>query len=211
MSIDMTLKEIFDKHWCDKSDKHKYHTVYEKYFAPVREDPINILEIGVYKGSSTASLVEYFPNATVYGIDIFERYAEKDVPILKHERVKHIKGDSTSKGIRTKIKNRWGSDIKFDFIIDDGLHTPEANAKTLNNIFSYLSDNGVYFVEDVWPINIMTSEEMKHPWVITKSELYNEEQYNVFLESLNDKKVKHYDLRKRTKNPDSYLIIVENP
>jgi tRNA G46 methylase TrmB len=66
------LLKIFDKHDCDKgSRKHFYNEVYEPHFEKVRNDPINILEIGVFLGESTAAFHEYFPNANIYGIDIF--------------------------------------------------------------------------------------------------------------------------------------------
>ncbi len=65
------LLKIFDKHETDKgSVKHFYNEVYEPHFETVRYRHINILEIGVFKGASTAALHEYFPNATIYGLDI---------------------------------------------------------------------------------------------------------------------------------------------
>ena len=38
---------------------------------------------------------------------------------------------------------------KFDLIIDDGLHTMEANLRTLEIVFPYLKDGGIYVIEDV--------------------------------------------------------------
>ena len=38
--------------------------------------------------------------------------------------------------VGTKIRNEW-DDIKFDFIIDDGAHYPEANLKTLRTSFHF--------------------------------------------------------------------------
>jgi hypothetical protein len=40
-------------------------------------------------------------------------------------------------------------DQRFDLIIDDGLHTFEANSNTLFSAFKHLRDGGLYIVEDV--------------------------------------------------------------
>ena len=42
------------------------------------------------------------------------------------------------------IKNAWGKHIKFDFIIDDGAHYPEANRLTFENCYPFLKKNGTY-------------------------------------------------------------------
>lgn len=102
------LLKIFDKHDCDKgSRKHFYNEVYEPHFEKVRNDPINILEIGVFLGESTAAFHEYFPNANIYGIDIFVRTSPEDLEILKEERVHFIKGDSMDPMIKTQIEEEW--------------------------------------------------------------------------------------------------------
>jgi hypothetical protein len=113
------LQNLFDKYQCDKSSKHSYHTVYEKEFEAIREEPINFLEIGVFKGQSLQAWLDYFPNATFYGIDIFTRVDPKDIPVLQNKRVKWIRADSTKTNIRELIPTVW-SDIEFDIILDDG-------------------------------------------------------------------------------------------
>ena len=39
----------------------------------------------------------------------------------------------------------------FDLIIDDGLHNFEAGTIFFNNSIEYLSENGIYIIEDVDP------------------------------------------------------------
>ena len=53
----MDLKEIFVKHKCDKGIKHRYWEIYQKDFESLRNQPINILEIGTFKGESTNCLL----------------------------------------------------------------------------------------------------------------------------------------------------------
>jgi hypothetical protein len=196
------LSELFNKYGCDKSKKHMYHLVYEPIFEKIRYENLNILEIGIFKGNSIQAWLEYFPNATIYGVDIFTRVDPRKIEILNHPRVKWAKCDSTISNVK-----EW-EDVKFDIIIDDGLHTPEANLKTFNSFKNQLK--GSFFIEDVWPLNIMNSKELKDNWINNKPE-YTIEKYNEFLNEISKyKSVEHYDLRSKTKKLDSYIIKVSN-
>jgi len=202
------LEELFNQHGCDKASKHKYHTVYEPDFEPLKDKEINILEVGIFKGDSIKVWLDYFPKATIYGIDVFTRISSKDIEILEHERVKWLKADSTSYGVVNSIKKEWPR-IRFDIIIDDGLHTPDANAKTLNNLYPLLKKEGKYYVEDVWPLDIMTVKQLEHPWITQKSSSYNMLEMNKFLKSIENKTSKRFDLRSITGEPDSYIVRVQ--
>ena len=201
------LKQLFQKYKCDKSSKHSYELCYEKHFLPVKNEPINILEIGIFKGESMKVWLEYFPNATVYGIDIFQRIKENELPILKNPRVKYLKLDSISEQAKQIITENWG-DTKFNFIIDDGLHTPVANRLTFLNFINFLKNDGVFFIEDVYPIDKM---EKPHPWFKQSGriEQYTLKEYQKFIETLQPFNVTHIDNRKITKQPDSYIIEIQ--
>jgi hypothetical protein len=201
------MRELFDKYDCDKGWAHSYEKVYEKDFKKVKNDSINILELGIYEGKSLEVWLEYFPNATVYGIDIFDRLNPSSVPVLQNDRVKWIKGNMQTPDIHKKIKDNWGN-VKFDFIIDDGEHIPNANQKTFKNFIEYLKDDGAYYIEDVFPMNIMTEEEMLFPWIRTKSHKLNKVLYNKLLEILDGYKKKEFDLRKSGRL-DSYIIRIK--
>ena len=191
-----------------QSCKAHYHTVYEPEFDTIRNESINILEVGVFKGDSVRAWLEFFPNATIYGIDIFTRVKPEDIDVLQHERVKWLKADSTNIAVRDQIKKEWPR-IRFDIIIDDGLHTPDANAKTLHNLFPLMKKNGKFYVEDVWPLDIMTTEEMQHHWVRKHPERYNILEMNKFTAQISDKSIKRFDLRKSIGEPDSYIIRIQ--
>lgn len=201
------LRDMFNEAGCDKAEKHSYDKIYDPEFSSVREDKINILEVGIFKGDSIKAWLEYFPNATIYGIDIFTRIKTEDIEVLKDPRVKWLKADSTNASIATKIKSEWPR-IRFDIIIDDGLHTPEANAKTLENLYPLLKKNGRYYVEDVFPFDIMTTEEWNHPWVKKHPDRYNPLKWSIFERQIQDKKVTRFDNRKLSGEPDSYIIKV---
>jgi hypothetical protein len=201
------LKDLFNKYGCDKAKKHSYHLIYEPQFEPIRNNAINLLEVGVFKGDSVRAWLDYFPNATIYGVDIFTRVKPEDIDVLQHPRVKWMRCDSTAENVRDQIKEEWPR-IRFDVIIDDGLHTPEANAKTLANLVPLLKKNGMYFVEDVWPFDIMTSDQWKHPWITSHSDVYNLFKWDIFAKQLEMYQVERFDNRKISGEPDSYIIKV---
>ena len=47
-----------------------YTKVYYEYFENIRDYELNILEIGIFDGASLKMWNAFFPNATIYGIDI---------------------------------------------------------------------------------------------------------------------------------------------
>lgn len=202
------LEELFNKYGCDKASKHLYHTVYEKEFDSIRNEAINILEVGVFKGDSVRAWLEYFPNATIYGVDVFTRVSPREIDVLQHKRVKWLKADSTNIAVRDQIKKEWPR-IRFDVIIDDGLHTPAANAKTLHNLYPLLKKDGRFYIEDVWPIDVMTTSEMNHWWIQKYPERYNILEQNKLTRELESKQTERFDLRPFSNQPDSYIIRVQ--
>jgi hypothetical protein len=145
--MNISLNEIFNKYNCDKgSKKHGYDRLYEKKFHPIRENNVNLLEVGIYKGASIQSWVEYFPNANIYCIDIFRKY-KKYPSILNHPRVFWSNHNS--------INPLPFTNILFDVIIDDGDHTYPIQLATFNNLIKYLKNNGTYFLEDYRTQNLV--------------------------------------------------------
>ena len=200
------MKELFDKYNCDKSAKHNYHEGYEPLFEPYKNEPINFLEIGVFKGASTSAIHEYFPNATIYGLDIFERVKAEDIDILKEDRVEWLKGNSLNPSITDAIKAKW-PDVKFDFILDDGALWPEANQKTMKNLIPFLADGGTYIIEDVFPMSIMTQKELNLDWLRKSPDKYDMLKYYAFEDAMKDTglSINRYDLRDGNA-PDSYVV-----
>lgn len=194
------LGEAFRKYGCDKVD-HYYHDVYERDFGSFksRVDTPKILEIGIWKGASTQAFLEYYNNIEIYGIDIFTRLNPEDVPVLQDPRVHWMKGDST----KDPLPHDWPL---FDAIIDDGHHTPLSNAKTFLSTIAYLKKGGIYYVEDVWPLDEMAPHEWNHRWIKSHSADYNMVNWNIFAKTIQYYEVERIDLRKMSGKPDSYLF-----
>lgn len=203
------LRELFDKYGCDKgSAKHKYDRCYEPYMEPYRNEPINILEIGCFKGESTEAFLEYFPHANIYTLDIFERVKPDDISALNNDRCHWLKHDTMNAYLPTAMKNKWGN-VEFDFIIDDGAHFPLANRLTFQHCMPFLKQGGTYFIEDVWMLDKMKP----HPWTEGRPHLYDMGEHIRFMTEVEKFDVKHYDYRTTTVSgsgayPDSYILRV---
>lgn len=202
-----TLKTIFDKHKCDKGTRrHRYDRVYEPALEHLRDKEFNMLEVGILKGESLETHLEYFPKATLYAIDIFGRVPASDVPALKHERVKWCNCDSIA-GPNANFEKMVG-DVKFDVIIDDGLHTHDSQRHTFENFVPYLNDDGIFFIEDVWPFDKMDAAQRQHSWIQKHGADYSDAQYTKLLDAVNSYNVTFHDIRNNF-HPDTYIIEIK--
>lgn len=201
-----TLQQLFDKHHCDKgSRKHRYDRVYEPAMEQSREGPVRLLEIGTFKGESTRAFVDYFPNGEIVTIDIFTRVPAEDIDILDHPRVKWFKCDSLQ-GFTEEMEQELQLDSRgFDFIIDDGLHTHQAQRKTFENFFKYLNQDGKYFIEDVWAWVYLSAVQRKHSWLTSHPQEWNAIEYDELIATISQHDVKYHDLRQGY-DPDTFII-----
>ena len=126
------------------SDKWaSYLPYYDKLFAPLREQSIALLEIGVQNGGSLETWSHYFNNATLLiGCDIDPKCAE-----LHYEdaRVKVVVGDANVGPTFTAISAICN---QFDVVIDDGSHQSNDVLKSFVNYFPMVKPGGLYVVED---------------------------------------------------------------
>ena len=74
----LSLEDLFIKYGSDKSSSfknrknpgHGYTKYYLKFLKKLKNKKLNILEIGSYAGASAAAFVKFFPNSTMYCLDI---------------------------------------------------------------------------------------------------------------------------------------------
>jgi hypothetical protein len=156
-----TLAECFARHHTDKG-ANGYTAAYEARLGPIRHEPLTLLEVGVgtvtpdvlssmryvypnghpYRpGGSLRAWRDWMPNATIIGGDV-----QPDC-VFTEDRIDVRLFDSTD----------WAAcdaalgPLQFDVIVDDGLHTREAQVQTLHNLWYRLRPGGWYFLEDVHP------------------------------------------------------------
>lgn len=134
----MNLLDIAKKYPTSKNS-HGFIEIYNKYFSSLREQKINILEIGIERGDSLRMWREYFVNASICAIDLHDRnisVSNTDILI----------GDQSDYSFLETLVSKYG---KFDIIIDDGSHQSKHIISSFKFLFNHLSDNGIYVVEDL--------------------------------------------------------------
>ena len=155
------LKKLMDHYGSDKGGKNNHHN-YAQYYSEIfnnkKKKIKNFLEIGLgtnntklqsnmgADGKPLASLRawrDYFPGANIYGADI-----DKEI-LINESRIKTFYVDQTNPDTIKKMFKEIGVE-KFDVILEDGLHEFNANICCFENSIDYLSDEGVYIIEDIY-------------------------------------------------------------
>jgi 23S rRNA U2552 (ribose-2'-O)-methylase RlmE/FtsJ len=135
------LNDLGLKYGTDKSSsRHGYLDIFEKYLAPIKNEEIKILEIGIFNGASLRMWEEYFKNGKIYAIDIDP---EK---LLNFGRVKSYVANQEKREDLLNVISHIG---ECDIIIDDGGHTMLQQQVTLGCLFPHLRQNGIYCIEDL--------------------------------------------------------------
>lgn len=155
--IKTSMCDLFLKKGSDKSSWHSYTTLYNFLFSKYIGESINFFELGLgtnninipsnmgatgTPGASLYAFRDYFINANIYGADI-----DNEILFQDHN-ISTFYVDQTDP---KKIKSMWEciGNIQFDIIIDDGLHTFEANKIFFENSIHMLKDGGIYIIEDI--------------------------------------------------------------
>lgn len=155
--VDRTLLDIALHHGTDKAASHSYVEFYEDLLCHRRGDVRAVLEIGIggfrekrnpsVGGESLRTWRDYFPRATVVGLDILDKSG------VAGDRIVVYRGSQVDHELLRRIGERHGP---FDLIVDDGSHIPAHVVATFERLFPFLSVGGVYVIEDLqtsyWPM-----------------------------------------------------------
>jgi hypothetical protein len=137
----------------DKWKSHWYTQHYQRYFQPLKDKPLKVLEIGVggyddseRGGESLRMWKAYFRKSKIVGIDLCDKthFSEKRIDVRQC--------DQTDANSLIRLSAEYGG---FDLIIDDGSHLNEHVITTFHILFPLLRPNGIYAIEDTqtayWP------------------------------------------------------------
>ena len=142
------------QHGTDKWGSHWYAQHYSHHLSYLQHSPITLLEIGIggYEdpqagGSSLRMWRDYFPNATICGLDYYDKSAHAE------ERIRIYQGSQVDPVTIAQIITDCAEG--FDVIIDDGSHRSEHITTTLNMLWPSVKMGGWYIIEDLqttyWP------------------------------------------------------------
>lgn len=142
-----SLREIALETRTDKEGAHFYADAYERHFAHLRHRAITLLEIGVggyadpdQGGESLRMWKEFFPHARIIGFDIHDK-----APIAE-DRITILQGDQSDPTFLDDLAARHGP---FDIVIDDGSHICAHVIASFQRLFSHLTGDGIYAIEDL--------------------------------------------------------------
>lgn len=140
------LHELCKKYNVDKL-QHGYIDFYEPIFKKYIQSEIVFVEIGVLRGQSAFTWQDYFSNAHIFVIDIFDK---KDLFDNSNINFIHIDAASlnSSHQIIDIIQDKCGK-TNIDILIDDGSHFQHDQMKSFGELFTYISNGGYYIIEDI--------------------------------------------------------------
>jgi hypothetical protein len=179
-TIATPLCEIMGRNKSDKGNinikqsQHNYTTFYYSIFKNLKNETLRIFELGLgtnntnlpsnmgrdgRPGASLYGWSEFFTNSFIYGADI-----DKDI-LFNTEKIKTYYCDQTKPDI---IKQMWNdnNDLSdnFDIIVEDGLHTFNANVCFFENSIHKLNKNGYYIIEDITNNDIALFNNKINEW-----------------------------------------------
>ncbi|GAA2609160.1 class I SAM-dependent methyltransferase [Dactylosporangium fulvum] len=147
------LTDLAVRFGSDKWGGHWYTRHYERHFAPLREERVRVLEIGIggYQapdlgGGSLRMWKHYFRRGLVVGLDVFDKSG------IREPRITTVQGRQEDAVFMAEVARRQGP---FDIVIDDGSHLSSDVIASFRTLFPLLNPGGLYVVEDLstsyWP------------------------------------------------------------
>ena len=165
---ELRLRDLFLKYGSDKSMPHDYYKIYSELLRAI-EVPRKLFEIGLgtnnrnivstmgisgQPGASLRAFRDFCPECEVIGADV-DRAA-----LFSEERIRTFHLDQTKSATFDAISDEVGWD--FDLMIDDGLHSPHANLRSLRFFLSRIREGGFAVIEDIYersvPIWLLASQ-----------------------------------------------------
>jgi cephalosporin hydroxylase len=149
------LQELYDHYGSDKARDHDYHLLYGSLLS----EPTSVtalLEIGLgtnnprlvsnmgkkgRPGGSLRAFRDFLPKAQLYGADIDRQI------LFEEDRIATFFVDQTDPASLSTLASLIGD--HFDLIIDDGLHSPNANLAVLDFGLRKLKVGGWLVIEDI--------------------------------------------------------------
>jgi len=159
----MSLEEIVDNSRTDKNTIHSYLPLYQKLLISKKEKSKNVLEIGIYNGGSIKLWNDFFINANVYGLDIMHINNVWDNIKNNNKIILYTSIDAYDTEFFNN--NFLNTNIKFDFMLDDGPHTLESMKQFIKLYSQIMTNDGILIIEDVqsWDwIDILINEVPEH-------------------------------------------------
>ena len=148
------MKKLIDKpdFYTDKNTKHSYLPLYEKLLNPIHNSAKHILEIGIgdfnkKNGGSIIMWADFFETAQVHAVDILPKERVYDALLTNQQINVYCESNAYNyEFVKTQFIDK---NIKFDFVLDDGPHSPESMISCIELYHNLLTPGGILIIEDV--------------------------------------------------------------
>jgi SAM-dependent methyltransferase len=125
------------------ADREKVEKILEIGLGTNNVDVLSHMEKTGTPGASLWAFRSFCPRAQIFGADIDARVLFQD------ERITTLQVDQTNQDSLNGLANSLPKD--FDLVIDDGLHSPDANVLTLTFGLGLVRPGGWVVIEDIKP------------------------------------------------------------
>jgi predicted O-methyltransferase YrrM/tetratricopeptide (TPR) repeat protein len=177
---------IMEHHGSDKGSSkpmtswHNYTTLYHSLLKDRRSKVGRVFELGLgttdvsipsnmgpngKPGASLRGWAEYFPQARIFGADIDKRI------LFEEGRIKTYYCDQLDPNAIRTLWSEKDLEEGFDLIVEDGLHTYEANVCFFENSIHKLNQGGLYIIENINVKDIPRFTTKQKEWKKTYPEL----------------------------------------
>lgn len=122
--------------------EHNYTPLYDQHFWLRRCDQLTLLELGIYRGASLRMWRDYFPNATIIGLD--RNYPPSGA--LEGMDVVCIQADQNDANVIDHLGSLYGP---LHIVIDDASHISSKTIRSFELLWPHLAPGGIYVIEDL--------------------------------------------------------------
>jgi hypothetical protein len=126
----------------DKIQGHQYAIFYDKYFKDIKNNQLNILELGSFKGGAAAAFSFFFKNSKIYSGDLYP-----DIFNFYSKRIINFKIDTSSEDSINKFLEK--KNLKYDIIVEDAGHFLKDQIISLFLLFKTLKPKGTFVIEEL--------------------------------------------------------------
>jgi hypothetical protein len=135
------LTQLGKKYGTDKADHHQFTPFYNEHLEKHRDEFTNVMEIGILTNASLRMWEDFFPNATIVGVDneVREEY--------EADRVKIFLADQSQPAQLERVIGL--TTTEYDMILDDGSHLAPHQYISWATLFKYVKPGGYYIIEDL--------------------------------------------------------------
>ena len=148
---DKSLKYNTDKSpYNQKNFRHAYTGIYNFLFDKIKNESLNICELGILQNESIKLLRDYFPNSNIYAFDNEISLINK----AKRDNLKNVNYNLIDVKDSASLLNTFSSITeKFDIMIDDSTHVFEDQIRIIKNLHRFMKPGGIMVIEDIYDEN----------------------------------------------------------